>query len=196
MADSRLLKQASWRPAATDCWSNCPSFAQWPPRVAVVAYGAYADYGSESVIMTNRMVRGSVSKMPVASPRELLDWACANKVRITKYYSSCNHCCVTLWSCYALVSTNHRLFRLRLCQSKYANRSNRLRIWQINAVVWDAAAWLPLTTGDGPACSGTGLSGDECWHSVFGQEMFTQLILEIMQRPASLVMLKLKCCKR
>ena len=38
----------------------------------------------------------------------------------------------------------------------------------------------------------SGLSGDKCWHTIFGQSLFAGLIHNILQYPADLVMLQLK----
>lgn len=64
---------------------------------------------------------------------------------------------------------------------------------QIRTVTWDLMAWLPLDPGLDVRATGTGLSGDKCWHSVFGQSLCAQLLMEIVQHPAELVMLQLRC---
>jgi len=46
--------------------------AQWPQRVAVIAYGRYADYGQGNLIMAG------------GTPNHVAHWACANGVRTPK----------------------------------------------------------------------------------------------------------------
>ena len=59
---------------------------------------------------------------------------------------------------------------------------------QMRAVFWDLLEWFDAAD---PCGTGTGLSGDECWQSVFCQPLFARLIQEILQNPAHLVMLSL-----
>jgi len=64
---------------------------------------------------------------------------------------------------------------------------------QIRTVVWDVLAWLPVDPAAGNHAAGTALSGgNDCWHSVFSQPLVAQLLLDILMRPADLVMSQLR----
>lgn len=54
---------------------------------------------------------------------------------------------------------------------------------------WDLLAWLPFDPALGPRggkC--TGLSGNECWSTVYDNELFKELLREIASHPCHLVM--------
>lgn len=74
-------------------------------------------------------------------------------------------------------------------------QSQPIQMMQMRAVVWDLHKWLPFDISEAGG-QGTGLSGDSCWHGVFRQPMFAQLLQEILQHPAEVVMLQLRCCER
>lgn len=68
-------------------------------------------------------------------------------------------------------------------------RRPNVQLWQLRVAVWDLLAWLPFDPASKPGSgAATGLSGPACWHSVFGDELFTELVTAVLQSPADLVM--------
>ena len=144
-----------------------PPVAEWPQRVAVVAFGRHADYGQGHLIMADgtRPI-GSMLRVSVAGPKDLARWAFTNRVRIPTYHRCC-----------AVVKGMRRYFQ------------PSQTTMQIRAAVWDLTEWLPHRSSEE---TGTGLSDDRCWHSVFRQLLFAKLFKEIIQHPAHVVMLALR----
>ena len=62
---------------------------------------------------------------------------------------------------------------------------------QLRMVTWDLLAWLPRDPAVDLPSTGTGLNSDTCWESVCRQAVFGQLMMEIWQHPADIVMWKL-----
>lgn len=86
---ARLAARAP-RPDAEEPVVFGRAIEHWPERVAVVASGRYADYGTETVIMSDRgRPAGSGLRVAVASPTDLPRWACTNGVQISKYDCCC-----------------------------------------------------------------------------------------------------------
>ena len=79
--------------------------------------------------------------------------------------------------------------------------------WQLHVVDWDLSTWLPdnseraaytdgkdrNTESDAKQASGV---GGGCWHNVFRQSSFSDLIRGILQHPADVVTLQLRCYAR
>lgn len=63
---------------------------------------------------------------------------------------------------------------------------------QVLIVEWDLSAWLPV---DPSEAADYGVTGG-CWRTIFRQPQFTQMFREILGRPADVVMLHLRVCKR
>ena len=64
---------ACGRPPPTPLVVGLP-VTKWPQRVAVVAYGRYADYGQNNLITED------------GTPKNVAHWACTNRVRIPTYH--------------------------------------------------------------------------------------------------------------
>ena len=79
--------------------------------------------------------------------------------------------------------------------------------WQLHVVDWDLSTWLPdnsekaaytdgkdrNTESDAKQASGV---GGGCWHNIFRQSSFSDLIRGILQHPAHVVTLQLRCYAR
>ena len=82
MSARRQRKKARC-PEAELPYCNGVPLAQWPGRVAVVAYGHHQNYGDDAML---QMIDASgppgddCSRMLVGSPRQLMNWASANQV--------------------------------------------------------------------------------------------------------------------
>ena len=95
-ASSCRWKRAARRPSPERPHANGPPLPQWPDRVAVVAYGRWAQYGqygdNDQLLLVDRCGvperPGTVEQMVVASPHDIQRWADANQVRV----QTCHHC--------------------------------------------------------------------------------------------------------
>jgi len=79
-----------------------------------------------------------------------------------------------------------------------------MSMWQLHIVDWDLSTWLPDNLESAPNTDGqdrntksdaehaSGLSGG-CWHCIFRQSSFSDLIRGILQHPADVVMSQLRC---
>ena len=62
---------------------------------------------------------------------------------------------------------------------------------QLRMVTWDLGGWLPTKPAVDFPSMGTGLTCKTCWESVCRKLLFPQLMMEIWQHAADIVMLKL-----